>query len=440
MATSNAYVALPQEGSGNQPPKSSTMATCVLNLVKVIVGAGVFALPAGVAAFSDEPADGLAFALAAMAALCCISAYCFWLIGRACVLTGRDTYSSAFGQIFGEERACVVAVCSIVFCGSVCMMYCVIIGDTCYALAEASGLKGPMGRRGVLLSLVGLFVLLPISLLRSLSALAPLSALGVLGVAFTAVFCAIRFIQGAYSPGGRFFSEAPFEPSFSRAGTQALPAFVLISMLATTFISHFSAPRFFRELERPTLPRFAMLTGYGFVGSFAIMSVLMCFGFLTFGGACQGLILSNYATSDQLAIVSRIGVLVSVVFSFPFLLAACRDDLLELLLQGAPPKPWKTATTVALVAASTAVGVVLTDLGFLVAIIGAVLATLLIYVFPPAMALGHFAPRVRAGHASLGEVLEYRLNQALLALGILFAFLGATVTVLKTFWPSVLKA
>ncbi len=65
-------------------------------------------------------------------------------------------------------------------------MYAMIIGDMAFFLGEAFGLEGFLGRREVLVSLLGLVVLIPLCLMRSLSALAPFSVLGVLGVSYIA--------------------------------------------------------------------------------------------------------------------------------------------------------------------------------------------------------------------------------------------------------------
>jgi len=283
--------------------------------------------------------------------------------------------------------------------------------------------------------MIALLLLLPLSLLRSLAALAPFSALGVMGVCFTAAFCGLRFGQGAYELGGQFIDAAPAPPSFGKVGTRALPAFMLTSMLATSFLSHFSAPRFFCELERPTVRRFAALTAYGFGASFLMMGLLMAFGFLTFGGSCKGLILNNYAVTDNLAIVSRVGVLASIICSFPILLSACRDDLLELIVKGGPTTAQRSGATVAMVFVSAAVGASFDDLGFLVALVGAVLATALVYIFPSAMLIGTLRPLVRSGKASSEEHLEYWLNVGLFVMGIVLAGLGAVVTILKSFFP-----
>ena len=72
-------------GSTAVTPKNDGvgMAPSIFNLMKNILGAGVLALPAGVAAFSDSK-TALAPALALTATLGLTSGYCFSTIGRLC--------------------------------------------------------------------------------------------------------------------------------------------------------------------------------------------------------------------------------------------------------------------------------------------------------------------------------------------------------------------
>jgi len=77
-------------GSTALTPKNDGvgMAPSIFNLMKNILGAGVLALPAGVAAFSDSK-TALVPALALTATLGLTSGYCFATIGRLCESTLR---------------------------------------------------------------------------------------------------------------------------------------------------------------------------------------------------------------------------------------------------------------------------------------------------------------------------------------------------------------
>jgi hypothetical protein len=66
----------------------------IFNLVKSIVGAGVFGLPAGIAAFGNAP-SALLPAAALTTFFGILSFYGFSLIGRICSFTGAKNYREA---------------------------------------------------------------------------------------------------------------------------------------------------------------------------------------------------------------------------------------------------------------------------------------------------------------------------------------------------------
>ena len=144
-------------------------------------------------------------------------------------------------------------------------------------------------RTNVLLLLTGL-VLYPLCSLKSLSSLAPFSLLGLSGTLYTAIFMGMRYFDGSYAAGGRFFAQLATKPVFNTRGPYKLDhlCFVLLSMFSTAYIAHYNAPSFYTELKDNTLPRFNTVVGLSFGVSIAIFCFVMSVGFLTFGGACQG--------------------------------------------------------------------------------------------------------------------------------------------------------
>ena len=85
-----------------KPPEGSSVSASVVNLVKNIVGSGILALAAGVAAFSDAKIAILP-ALALLFLLGGISGYTYSVIGRVGDAVGADTYKDTWNKIFGEK-------------------------------------------------------------------------------------------------------------------------------------------------------------------------------------------------------------------------------------------------------------------------------------------------------------------------------------------------
>ena len=112
----------------------------------------------------------------------------------------------------------------------------------------------------------------------------------------------------------------------------------------------------------------------------------MAGGYLTFGSASQGLILNNYATSDPLALVARLGIGVSIIFSYPLNFLGLREGLLTMLkLHGSRRPP--TGRDAAADGADERHLLFLKDLGLVVGLGGAVLGSALVYILPAFMAI-----------------------------------------------------
>ncbi len=110
-------------------------------------------------------------------------------------------------------------------------------------------------------------------------------------------------------------------------------------------------------------------------------------GFLTFGKACDGLVLNNYAGTDIWMGFSRIAVAVSLVFSYPLAFTGCRDGFLDL---AKVPVEKRSAgllnfVTVTVLGALTYLACSVTDVSFVLAFGGATLGNLLTYVYPALM-------------------------------------------------------
>ena len=135
-----------------------------------------------------------------------------------------------------------------------------------------------------------------------------------------------------------------------------------------------------------------VVTGAFGASSLLFLLVAWC-GFATFGDASDPLILNNYASSDPLASIARLGVLLAVLFEFPLLERPFRLTALELLLPipqftGAITRiangPVAAIASVGFISAIAATGV---PLDTLAGVGGCTSGALLIYVAPALMTL-----------------------------------------------------
>ena len=121
----------------------------------------------------------------------------------------------------------------------------------------------------------------------------------------------------------------------------------------------------------------------------------------------------------------------SIVCTYPLLHQGLRDTLLEALAQrGVTPS--RQLTTVVAVALITAVGMVLTNLGTVAAISGALVSTSLVYTLPSLM-FGQLMSAREGGGAVLskGERIELVGARAITALGVVLAAIGIKAAFIK---------
>lgn len=211
-------------------------------------------------------------------------------------------------------------------------------------------------------------------------------------------------------------------------------------MLATAFLAHYNAPKMYKELAGPEdgsskLGRFNMVVGCAFGLAALLCGSIMTAGYLTFGKASQGLILNNYATADALAFIARIGIGLSIIFSYPLNFVGLREGVLSLLnlSHKAARTDVHVISTVLLMLCVNGLALVVKNLGLVVSLGGAILGSALVYIFPAAMSVVHSsrqaaAARERDEHVPLAARVETAAGVGLAVLGVFLAAVGAVMS------------
>jgi len=256
-----------------------------------------------------------------------LSAYSFHMIARIShgeiEKTETKSLSEAWKDEVGKDSAWVVSLaCLLVPFGCV-LTYSIVLGDMLSSLAKSAGAKGFFClRQNFILSVTSLAIY-PLCKVKTLAALSPLSMAGVIGMFLTCLFMGLRALPGSpYSTNGGFLTTlAPsMQPSFGKVGLENIfssQVLILISMAATSYLVHFTSHDFYDGLKDCNPRRFGLLTMFGFTITTIINIAIMCFGFATFGGNCQGFILNNYSVQDIGATICRIIVSISLLGSYP---------------------------------------------------------------------------------------------------------------------------
>ena len=472
----------------SHPPtttSSSNIAATSFNLIKVLLGSGVLALPSGVAAFSDHR-SALKPAIGLISVLGILSAYTFGLYGRLVHSTNAQTLSELWEIEKGQQSSWIIAVASLTFCFGAALAYTILLGDVFSSLAKSAGFVNLVGQVGITrqfwILVVSSTILFPLCNLKSLLALAPLSLAGVLSVLITTGFmgwrCPWMNPTSPYAlPSGDFLTPtlSPVFDTFNN-GIMSPASMVLVGMAATAYLGHFSAPGFYHSLQKSTttddddqnsgnnktkdegpnsnttLHDYFKVTKYSFSICAITNCLVMTFGFLTFGGNCQGIILNNYSTADIGASICRLLMAICVTGGFPFLIAACRSEILSLLSKrqrNDTEEKSTPATTISekkittiLLTTLTSIALVVKNAGFVIGLTGAVAGSSIGYTFPAQLYLSHTAKKWIDGKQEQRPRvvrLERYLCHILVVFGVISAGIGGAVSFIDNFWPHLMK-
>ena len=319
-----------------------------------------------------------------------LSAYGFSLIGRVCAYTQAHSYREAWERTVSPKTGWMPAAACLMVTTCSVLAYSMILSDTLPSIAS-SFLGYTITRTQALLG-VTLVALLPLCLMKSLKSLAPFSLVGIIGMIYTSCAMALRFFDQSYGPEGRFLETLGegLAPQFGEPQTLKdllfnPNIFLLVSMLSTASMAHYSAHRFYWELENNTLPRYQLVVNVSFAISILLFIAVGSFGFATFGKSCAGLVLNNYSTEDELMSLSRIAVALSLLFSYPLAFVGVREGLLDLLKVEKRSDRLLNSVTVGLLAVITSFAYKLRDLRKLLAINGATWGNSVIYLMPTYM-------------------------------------------------------
>jgi len=368
------------------------------------------------------------------------------LVGRMCdVKKEATTLSQAWEQEVGHDSSWIVALSIFVLTFFVSTAYSIVLGDIFTSLAQSVGMTGVSRHLSILF--ITLCAVNPLCSLKSLSALTPFSMVGIGGLLLTLLFMLSRLVSGSYAPGGFFFDTLPLalQPSFGANGMKSVlspSTLVMFSLAASSYCCHFSAPCFYNELQRNTMPRFSFLAISSFTIVMAISVSIMSFGFLTFGGNCGGMILNNYSQLDFGAIFCRFLIAASLISGYPFLFKAMKEGFLDLLRlkEIKLPEVLQNRVQPLLLSIITTAALLLNNVGFVVGLNGAILGSAINYIFPSIMYLKSTTRRIKDGSLEYKPLVRFEryLNKFLVVFGVFAGVTGAAVNVINSFFPTLL--
>ncbi|KAI2503937.1 transmembrane amino acid transporter protein [Fragilaria crotonensis] len=433
---------------------SSSISAATFNLIKACVGSGVLALPSGLALMTGLPKAAIPASILIIA-IGGLSAYTFYILGSLCHERNANTLGDLWKDLVGPSW--IVDLTTFLMTLGICLSYSIIIGDFSSALLSVD-------RRACILGIT-LTCLYPLARLPSLDALAPVSMVSIIGVLIT---CAVMVFQWTKRASLLFLTTASASTTTTTTTTTSaaaaavsnnpLTALVLMSMAATSYVCHFSAPALLQSSGN-NMDDYKRMTILGFSSVALINVIIMCAGFLTFGTQCAGIILNSYPSSNPWASLCRLLMLISIIGGYPILLGGAKSSLYNLIqstrqrLQlssttssnNFPSPTMNHMVTVGLLGSVTMASMVLENAGFVVGFNGATMGSAITYIFPAILAIKANSLKkknstaVTTTTATAKHKMIRLLNPLILGFGITSAIAGGAVSIASAFAPHLLQ-
>eukprot|EP00750_Incisomonas_marina_P023528 INCI5040.10.p1 GENE.INCI5040.10~~INCI5040.10.p1 ORF type:complete len:589 (-),score=76.14 INCI5040.10:177-1943(-) len=314
--------------------RNGTVMNSIFTLVSTIIGGGSLSLPYAFAC------TGLINGQICLLLISLITAYAIQLLVVTSRYTGATSYQDVGVKTFGPAMGgfVVFQIFLVCMCGSI--GYCVLMGDlipsvapgifngTEFILGQTLHPGSPDGYNRLCYMVLAMLLIFPVTLLRQMSALKFTSIISVCAMLVLAGIIVYRNFQpltenGAPIPIGNI-------TYFREVDTQFMLAFPI---LACSFLCHFNVLPVYSDIIRPSKKRMNMVIFGTCIGVMVLYQVIATFGYFTFHQllievAAGGDILNMYPSGDIAVTAGSIGLIVTVVLSYPLLVHPTRSSLL----------------------------------------------------------------------------------------------------------------
>mmetsp|Transcript_46413 Transcript_46413/g.86734 ORF Transcript_46413/g.86734 Transcript_46413/m.86734 type:complete len:486 (+) Transcript_46413:92-1549(+) len=400
-----------------------TGTSLIINLLADVSPAGVLPLAYGMTGTGYIPAVLMLLLFA------CGACYSMYLISRTIEISGVKSWDRMWERCIGEQSKWVPSLVLFVVCFGNSLAYICMVGDLISMCLPGFGIN--FLNRTACIALLAVFPLLPLCMLKDLSALAPTSFLALIAVFWMIIMMVIRFADGSYLPGGQYHGYPAPRGHVTNIGFSTL---ILVDNLAVAFLCHYNGPKYYREYKDHRPVRFGsrVLTGFTLVSTLFATSMLL--GFATFGHHAEGVILNNYDNADMLANIARFGMGFANVFSLPLMFSGLREAALALLGMWAPANAelydqvwFQNVLSSGLLAVVAALGIIITDAGVVIGLVGAICGSAIIYVIPCFLFDAATSKFLSQGD-DLSHPYEIYLVRAIGCIGVFIMFAGSVAT------------
>ncbi|XP_071961616.1 putative sodium-coupled neutral amino acid transporter 11 [Antedon mediterranea] len=290
--------------------KQSSVTGASFNTANSILGSGIIGIPYAMMK------SGLPLGIILLILVAGITDYSLVLLIKSGHLSGTNTYQGLVEVAFGRVGYYFLTIVQFLYPFIAMISYNVIIGDTITAVfIRVFDEQHVLANRYFVISLVTVFITLPISLYQNVAKLVKISIASLVLVLFIMLVVIVRYgtLNLPETPNPWVFGKITFPES--------------IGIMAFAFICHHNSFLLYTSLEDPTVDKWSKVTHVAVFISFIPCAIFGIFGYATFTGNTQGDILENYCYSDDLANAARLVFAVTIMCTFPLECFVCREVL-----------------------------------------------------------------------------------------------------------------
>ncbi|XP_072766769.1 uncharacterized protein [Anoplolepis gracilipes] len=381
----------------------------VMTLANSIIGVSVLAMP-----FCFKQC-GIVLAVLMLLLCSTLSRLACHFLVKSAVISRRRNFELLAFHAFGYMGKFLVELLIIGFMLGTCIAYFVVVGDLGPQIINKLMDKTPGEIRTSLLIITGVFIVLPLGLLRNIDSLSSICTA-------TIVFylCLVLKIMGESTLhifAGDWLDNVNY---WRPAGIlQCLPIFSMALFCQTQLFEIYE-----------TIPNVSLEKMNDVVrGALNICTlVYMCVGLFGYIAFCTQSFTGNILLSFEPSITSeliKLGFVFSVAFSFPLVIFPCRASLNSLLFRRVHtheasinylPESRFRCLTIAIVSISLIIGILVPNIEFVLGIVGSTIGVMICLIFPAVFFI---------------SINSKNTNERLIAQGILI--IGVWIMVLGTY-------
>jgi amino acid permease len=416
------YRPLSPEGDVDIPIVGSSSWSSIANLTNTVIGSGILTLPY---AFSKS---GLLLGLFLLLLCGSFSLISFYFLVYCSNKTHNFSYKAIGQQMFGQRWGLFMECVLTVYMIGSAISYQILIGDfvsqSVQSLTPGDD-ESWVTDRHFLIFAVGLLVLLPLSLLRRIDFLKYTSWVALFNVLFAIVVVIVYLVGAAHG--------VPNHPRHSDIEYVILDSHSIkaVSLMAVAFNAHYNVLNIYRELDNRSTPKMvSQVLSPSMCAVVLTYSAMAVFGYATWGSTTLSDVLNNYPISYVPAIIARIALALTIVFSYPLVSFALRNNIATIVWGSLLQRPItfriEKAIAVGVLIFSIFVAELVDDLSKILSFTGALCGTAIIFIFPSI-----FYYRIRKDEGATPRQLV--LPIVILVVGCLFNVIGTVEAILGLF-------